>query len=91
MQTSDKHNGGWADRPGTRQKIRNVLYVICGLLVLADFIIHRHTDMPLEKIPAFYAIYGFIALVAVVLLSKGLRRLVGRSENYYDKDKDDVS
>jgi len=88
MQISDKHTGGWADRPEIRQRIRNVLYVVCTLLVVADFVVNRHTDMPLEKIPAFYAIYGFIALVGVVLLAKGLRLLVGRSEDYYDKGKD---
>ena len=91
MQTPDKHNTGWADNSVIRQRIRNVLYIVCGLLVIADFIIHRHTYMPLEKIPAFYAIYGFIALVGVVLLSKGLRKLVGRDEDYYQKreNKDD--
>lgn len=89
MHPSDNQtNGGWADRPATRQRIRNVLYVVCGLLVLADFVVHRHTVHPLEHVPAFYAIYGFIALVAVVLLAKGLRRLVGRDEEYYKRDDD---
>ena len=88
MHASGNNGGGWADRPEIRQRIRNVLYVICGILVLADFIVHRHTVHPLENVPAFYAIYGFIALVAVVLLAKGLRRLVGRDEDYYTRDDD---
>lgn len=86
MQTSDKHDTGWAENPVIRRRIRNAIYGICGLLVVADFIIHRHTYMPLEKIPAFYALYGFIALVGVVLLAKLLRKLVGRDEDYYDKE-----
>ncbi|MGY8814250.1 MAG: hypothetical protein ACKVHQ_05980 [Gammaproteobacteria bacterium] len=90
MQTPDNKNTGWADKPQIRQLIRNGLYVVCGLLVIADFIIHRHIYMPLEKIPAFYAIYGFIALVTVVLLAKILRKLVSRKEDYYEEgDKHD--
>ena len=85
MQNSEHNNSGWADNPVIRQRIRNVIYAVCGLLVIADFIIHRHIYTPIEKVPAFYAIYGFIALVGVVLLAKGLRKLVGRDEDYYEK------
>ena len=88
MQTSDNNNMGWADKPAVRKRIRNVLYVVCVLLVLADFVVHRHIVMPLERIPAYYAIYGFIALVSVVMLAKLLRKLVGREEDYYEKGED---
>lgn len=85
MQTQDENKLGWADRPEIRQRIRYVLFAICGLLVIADLIWHRHSYLPVEEIPAFYAFYGFAALVGVVLLSKLLRRFVGRSEDYYVK------
>jgi len=85
MQNGDKENTGWADNPVIRQRIRNILYVVCGLLVAADFVVHRHVYMPLEKTPAFYALYGFAALVGVVLLAKLLRKAVGRSEDYYER------
>lgn len=88
MQTPENNSTGWADRPGNRQRIRYVLYVACVLLALADFIVHRHVEMPLEKLPAFYAGYGFLALVTVVMLARGLRRLVGRKEDYYEKHDD---
>jgi hypothetical protein len=90
MKLSEKQTIGWADRPEIRQRIRNTLYVVCLLLIAADFVVHRHTELSLEKIPAFYAIYGFAALVGVVLLAKALRKLVGRNEDYYEQDKDDV-
>jgi len=90
MQTSDPESTGWADCPRVRQGIRYVLYILCALLVLADFVVHRHTVLELEKIPAFYALYGFMALVMVVLLAKGLRKLVGRDEDYYRQDRDDA-
>ena len=85
MQNGNNENPGWADNPVIRQRIRNVLYVVCGLLVVADFILHRHVYMPLEKIPVFYALYGFAALVGVVVLAKLLRKVVGRKEDYYEQ------
>ncbi|MEX2367672.1 MAG: hypothetical protein WD601_13810 [Pseudohongiellaceae bacterium] len=88
MQTSSKSTAGWADNPVIRQRIRYALYVICAALVLADFIVHRHIELGIEQVPAFYALYGFAALVGVVLLAKGLRRLVARPEDYYRKDDD---
>lgn len=90
MQTSD-NRPGWAERPEVGQRIRYALYSICALLALAELVVHRHTVMPLERIPAFYAIYGFISLVGVVLLAKLLRRIVSRPENHYSKDETDAS
>lgn len=80
---------GWAERPEIRQRIRYALYAVCGVLVLAELVVHRHTVMPLEQLPAFYPLYGFLSLITVVLLSKGLRRLVGRSEDYYARREED--
>lgn len=91
MTDYDKETTGWADRPQNRQRIRNILYVVCAVLVVADFIVHRHTMLPLEKLPAFYPVYGFVALVTVVLLAKLLRKLVGRREDYYGNGGDDAA
>ncbi len=76
---------GWADKPANRQRVRWVLYGVCAGLVIVDFIIHRHVSTAVERVPAFYALYGFAALVGVVMAAKGLRVLVRRDEDYYDK------
>jgi hypothetical protein len=34
----------------------------------------------------FYAIYGFVACVILVLVAKEMRKLVMRDEDYYDDD-----
>ena len=73
------------DDPKNVERLLNGFYVVCGLLVIADFIIHRHTSLDLEKIPAFYAIYGFVACVLLVVLAKIMRKVVMRGENYYDE------
>lgn len=88
MQTTDDSKPGWADRPEIQQRIRYVLYTICAALVIIDLVVHRHAYLPVEEIPAFYAFYGFAALVGVVVMAKALRRVVGRREDYYQKDDD---
>ena len=91
MQTTEDTKPGWADRPEIQQRIRYVLYAVCAVLVIIDLVVHRHTYLPVEEMPAFYAFYGFAALVGVVIMAKALRRVVGRSEDYYQKDDDHVA
>ena len=90
MQSLDDNKPGWADDPVIQQRIRYALYVICVLLVIADLIVNRHSYLPVEEIPAFYAFYGFAALVGLVVLAKALREMVGRNEDYYEGDDDDA-
>lgn len=69
-----------------KQNVRRViylLYIICTLLLIADFIINRHASHPLETIPGFYPLYGFIGCVLLVIIAKWLRKLIKRSEDYY--------
>lgn len=73
------------DNPRNVERLLKGFYVICIILVIADFIIHRHTTMGWEKIPAFYAMYGFVACVVLVVLAKMMRKVVMRKENYYDE------
>ena len=83
----DKNNEpqGFFDKPENVSRMLKVFYVICGLLVLADFIVHRHIYHDWEKIPAFYAIYGFVGCVVLVLIAREMRKVLMRSEDYYDE------
>ncbi len=78
-------NPGWADKPENKRRIRWGLYGVCVGLAVADFIVHRHISMPAERLPLFYALYGFVSLVGVVLAAKVLRLFVKRDEGYYDR------
>ena len=60
--------------------------VLCVISFVFDFIIERETHHPWEEIPAFYAVFGFLGVAGLILLSKELRRIVARSEDYYDVD-----
>ena len=59
----------------------------CSLLVLLiiEFLLHKHPHFAWEGWPEFYAVYGFVACVVLVVVAKYiLRPLVKRREDYYD-------
>ena len=77
------NNEGFFDRPEVIKWMLRIFYSICIVLVIVDFIIHRHIVTDVEKIPAFYAIYGFVACVLLVLVASQMRKLLMRGEHYY--------
>lgn len=81
----DNEDKDFFDKPANIKKMLNIFYVICGLLVVADFIVHRHIYHSWENIPAFYAIYGFIGCVLLVVIAKEMRKVLMRKEHYYDE------
>jgi len=61
------------------------IFLICSVvLFIADFFIPRTTHTSAERIPGFYALYGFAGCVVLVLVAKEMRKLVMRDETYYD-------
>ncbi|MCW8963766.1 MAG: hypothetical protein OQL16_08220 [Gammaproteobacteria bacterium] len=74
------------DKPKNVELVLKVFYSICGLLFALDFVVHRHTYLNWEKLPAFYAFYGFVACVLLVLIAKEMRKVLMRKEDYYDVD-----
>jgi hypothetical protein len=85
---------GWFDRKENVRKVLLGLFIACGLLVLIDIVfalVHfdKHPHFRWEEWPGFYAVYGFVACVLLVLVSKYvLRPLVMRSEDYYESKTD---
>ena len=80
---NDKEKIHFFDRPENVNRLLKGFYAICILLVLVDFVVHRHIGIDWEKIPAFYAIYGFVACVVLVVIAKKMRNVVMRKEDYY--------
>lgn len=71
------------DNPKNVKRLLHTLYVICAALFIADLVFHRHSIHPWESVWGFYALYGFIACVILVLGAAQLRKLVMRKEDYY--------
>lgn len=83
--SNEKEKEHLFDRQENVERLLKGFYAICVLLVLADFVFHRHTGFNWEKIPAFYALYGFVACVLLVVIAKKMRTVLMRKEDYYDE------
>ena len=84
--TEPTHKQHLFDKPRNVTRLLRVLYVICFVLFMLDFILHRHTIHTWDELTGFYAIFGFIAYVIIVLIAKQLRKIISRKEDYYDVD-----
>lgn len=74
------------DDPRNVKRLLKVFYVICAGLVLTDIVHHRHVIHTWENLWGFYAIFGFVACVALVLIAKEMRKVLMRGEDYYDAE-----
>lgn len=74
------------DNPRNVSRLLNVFYAFCALLFILDFIVHRHITHSWEDITGFFALFGFIAYVIMVMAAKLLRKTMMRKEDYYDVD-----
>ena len=70
------------------RKIITALIIICLGLFSADGFYHKHVHFGVESIFGFYAIFGFVMCVALVLIAKWIRTILMRAEDYYDKEYD---
>ncbi|PLX47184.1 MAG: hypothetical protein C0613_14810 [Desulfobulbaceae bacterium] len=73
-------------RAGRRGKALFTLFLACCLaLFTIDFLVIRPAHMVWEEWPGFYALFGFVASVLMVLVARYLLRpIVKREEDYYD-------
>lgn len=76
----------WLDRQENVAGLYVGLWVIGAILVLLDLVVRRHEELGFTEWFAFFALYGFVACVALVLAAKHLlRKAVMRPEDYYDR------
>ena len=78
------------DNPKNVNRVIRGLYIVCALLFATDFFYHRHLSFeegvfPLEGWIGFYAVYGWVACVVLVLLAKQMRKVLMRGEDYYER------
>ena len=70
-------------------KLKKVGYAALVLVVVLDFFSPRHEDhihAVTDRIPAFYAFYGFLACYLILVVSKWLGKLfLWKPEDYYDE------
>ena len=73
------------DKP---KNVRGLFWVFCASLLVVlvlEFFIDKHPYFPWEEWPGFYAAFGFVVFVGLILVAKYiLRPIIKRKEDYYD-------
>ena len=73
----------WLSRPATIRKLWIGFAVVLALTVVAELLIDIKGYFGLDDWPAFGAVYGFGACVAMVLVAKVLGVFLKRRNDYY--------
>ena len=74
----------WLDRPENVTKVYRTVWAIGIALLAAELVIYRHGEIWFAGWFGFYALYGFLACVILVVTAKALRRVLMRREDYYE-------
>ncbi len=86
----------WLVQPKTIRLLWWIFGTILVLTVAAQLFIHVHAYFSVDGWPGFYAGFGFLSCVAMVLFAKVLGWVLKRPDDYYDDppelapDADDV-
>jgi len=69
------------------KKVRRIAYGVLILLIITDFFIPRHeVHFFGDNIRGFWSLFGFIACVLIIVVSKWIGHLgLMQHENYYDE------
>ena len=80
MNEQDKH---WLLRKNNIRKLWILFIAILAVTVVAGLFVHQHEPFGIEDSFGFYAWYGFITCVGMVLFAKLLGFFLKRPEGYY--------
>jgi len=80
--------GAWLEAnrtPDKRKSWRMVMFGIMALLVLLNLFIHpHHPHFGVDRVPGFWAVFGFfMGVVMIFFVKKIVQPLIKRPEDYY--------
>lgn len=75
----------WLVRPATIRGLWIAFIAVLAATVAAGFAVDMHPHFEVERWPAFFAVFGFLGCVAMVLGAKLLGFLLKRPDDYYDR------
>lgn len=81
-------NKRWLLRKENIRKLWMIFIAILVVTVVAGFFVHQHESFGIEDSYGFFAWYGFITCVGMVVFAKLLGIFLKRPEDYYDADSD---
>lgn len=77
----DQH---WLKRPRSIRLLWKIFIGILALTLVFDTLVHQHDYFGIEDSFGFFAWYGFITCIVMVLTAKLLGILIKRTDSYYD-------
>ena len=75
----------WLVRPRTIRGLWIVFIVVLATTVLADLFIDHHGKFGVDGTIGFYAWYGFLSCVCLVVVARALGVVLKRPADYYDR------
>jgi hypothetical protein len=76
----------WLTRPETIRRLWQVFIAILAATVIAEMFVAHEPHFAVERLFGFYALYGFVACAALILIAKGIGIFLKRPDTYYDED-----
>jgi hypothetical protein len=70
-----------------RKGVKKIGYIVLILVFIVDFFIPRYEIHFIgDKVPGFWSLFGFIACILIILISKWIGHLgIMQDENYYNE------
>jgi len=72
------------DDPKNVKRLLLAFYICLLVLLIIDPFVQKHGDFEWEDMPGFFAAYGFISCVLLIVVARILRLWLKRDEDYYD-------
>ena len=88
MNEQDKH---WLLRKNNIRKLWAGFIVVLVVTVIAGLFVHQHVHFGIEDSFGFFAWYGFVTCVGMVVFAKLLGMFLKRSEDYYENENNTAS
>lgn len=76
----------WLDDQRNVKKLWRGFLAVLALTVITGLFADLHPHFDIEGWPGFYAAYGFITCLLMIVGAKALGLLLKRSDTYYAKD-----
>lgn len=81
----------WLDEPHNVRSLWRGFLGVLALTVLAEFAVHLHPVFGIEAVFGFYAWFGLLACLVMIVAAKALALVLKRPDTYYgDGERDDA-
>lgn len=79
----------WLDQPQNIKRLWRGFLVVLALTVAAGFFVDLHPHFEIEGWFGFYALWGFVTCLLMIVGAKVLGLLLKRGDTYYARDEAD--